>query len=376
MATEQELAQKIVAVSGPGPASVDFVNRSSLSQKDADDVRSGLLERLARVGVRAAHSDPATPSVRVTVSENVASYLLVAEIRRTGAAASVVVVSGPREEGSGFSKADSPLALRRTPIWSQIQPILDAALFEDNTGRSHLLILGPEALSVYRFESGQWQAAQSLSIKHASPWPRDLRGRLILQPNQGLNVFLPGVSCIGSRSAAWTLECSSSDDPWPLGPDATPRAFFSPARNFFTGVLSPGIGKITATAKFYSAASIPRLNAALWIFAATDGSFHLIDGGTDQVELWKWGSDIASVRSSCGSGTQVLATQAEDDGLDSVRAYGFADRDPVPASAPVEFSGSITALWTDSKGNSAVAVSRNSKTGNYEAFRLTVACGQ
>lgn len=374
--TEQELAQKIAtAVSGP-VGLVEFVNRSSLSQKDADEVRSEILAQLAGVGVQVTHSDPAAPGVRVTLSENIANYVLIAEVRRGTAPASVIVVSCPKEEGNGFSKADSPLVLRRTPVWSQAQPILDAALFEDNSGGSHLLILGPDAVSVYRFEGGQWQAVQSLPIKHGSPWPRDLRGRLILQPVQHLNIFLPGVLCVGSRGSAWTLECGPSDDPWPLSPDAPPRGFFAPARNFFTGVLSPGIGKVSSTAKFYSAASIPRANAALWLFAATDGSVHLIDGATDQVAVWKWGSDIASVRTSCGSGTQVLATQAENDGLDSVRAYEIPGREPVAVSTPLELTGNITALWSEGKGNSAIAVSRNSKTGNYEAFRLTVSCGQ
>lgn len=375
-ATEQEFAQKIAGALASGPAAVEFVNRSSLSQKDADDVRSGIVSQLARLGVQAGRSDQAAAHVRVTVSENVGSYVLVAEIRRVAAPASFIIVSCPREGASGVSRVDPPLVLRRTPLWTQAQPILDAALFEDNSGGSHLLVLGPDAVSVYRFAGGQWQATQSLAIKHDSPWPRDLRGRLILQPDQRLNVFLPGVSCAGAHGAVWTLECASSDDPWPLSPEAGPRAFFAPTRNFFTGVLSPGIGKVSSTAKFYSAASIPRLNAALWLFSATDGSTHLVLGATDQTAFWKWGSDITSIRSSCGGGTQVLVTQAEDDGVDSVRAYEFPDRDPLPVSGPLEFSGGITALWSESKGNAAVGVTRNLKTGNYEAFRLTVSCGQ
>ena len=34
------------------------------------------------------------------------------------------------------------------------------------------------------------------------------------------------------------------DDPWPLTPDdGSVRAFYAASRNFFTGALSPGIGK-------------------------------------------------------------------------------------------------------------------------------------
>ena len=60
-----------------------------------------------------------------------------------------------------------------------------------------------------------------------------------------------------------------------------------------------------------------------------------------------------------------------------MRAYEFPDRDPVAVSAAVDFPGGIvTALWTEAKGDTAIAVVRNRETGSYEAFRLAVACGQ
>jgi hypothetical protein len=59
-----------------------------------------------------------------------------------------------------------------------------------------------------------------------------------------------------------------------------------------------------------------------------------------------------------------------------VRAFEFPDRDPLAVSPALEFSGGITALWTEAKGGSAIAVSRNAETGTYEAFRLAVACSQ
>jgi hypothetical protein len=88
-----------------------------------------------------------------------------------------------------------------------------------------------------------------------------------------------------------------------------------------------------------------------------------------------WGSGIASVKSDCG--TLLLAT-ANGDGTtpDSVRAYEIADREPVAASAPSEFAGPITALWTAGDGSTVTAVVHNLKTDKYEAFALTVSCSQ
>jgi hypothetical protein len=59
-----------------------------------------------------------------------------------------------------------------------------------------------------------------------------------------------------------------------------------------------------------------------------------------------------------------------------VRAYQFPDRDPVAVSEPVAMNGPITALWTEESGSSAIAVARNLRTSQYEAFRLAVSCGQ
>jgi hypothetical protein len=112
------------------------------------------------------------------------------------------------------------------------------------------------------------------------------------------------------------------------------------------------------------------------MFASVDGQIHLLDGITEQVVRVNWGSDVASLKTSCGSGWQVLTTQAGDNGQDSVGAYELPDREPVAVSSVVDFPGGISALWTEAKGATAIAVSRNVETGNYEAFRLAVACGQ
>jgi len=374
-AAQHDLAGKIATlVSGEKIITLEFTNRSSLAPKDLDALQQKLLADLSTLGVKTMQGGQAAAMVRITLSENVTSFLAVAEITQAANAASTAIVSWPKAQTQNASTEPPLLSLRKTLIWSQPQPILDVALFEDNRGGSHLLVLDPAALTAYRFESGQWQRDQILPIQHSNPWPRDLRGRLWLYPDQRLSIFLPGVMCEGSRSATITLDCHGSDDPWPLNINSTVRAFFAPNRNFFTGVLSPGIGKLSSTAKFFTAAPVPQGNSALWIFSAVDGSIHLLDGITDQASRWKWGSDIAAVTTSCGAGTQILATLPDTEPFDTVRAYELVDRNSVPVSTAVEFTGKITALWTESRGNSAVAITYDPKTGDYAAFRLIVGC--
>ena len=98
---------------------------------------------------------------------------------------------------------------------------------------------------------------------------------------------------------------------------------------------------------------------------------------SDQVARLDWGSDLTSVKTSCGAGWQVLATSSREGAADSVRAYEFPGSRSGCGQRRNRFPrGVITALWTEAKGDTAVAVVRNRETGSYEAFRLAVACSQ
>jgi hypothetical protein len=388
----EQLARKIVAITGPGAVGVTVENRSSLSKKDFDAIRSILRVNLEALGARPAQPDQSAASAVVWLSENPRFYVWVAEIHQGAAESTVVIVTVPRADEADLAHDSMPMSLRKIPLWAQEGRILDVlVLQEDNTPRQ-IAVLDGERVAIYRSINSKWQQEQSLSIMHVRPWPRDLRGRMLAARDHLLEVYLPGVFCRSTTTLPLALTCHESDDPWPLvapppvtfssfgGAPAVPAlgAFFSTSRNFFTGALAPGVGRLTAVGKFYSAAPLLRDKYVLWLFAGTDGQVHLVDGVTDQVAKLEWGSDVASVKTACGSGWLVLATgeKMADRSPDSVRAYEIADRDPVPVSAGLDLSGEITALWTEAKGESAVAVVRNRETGDYEAFRLAVACSQ
>lgn len=235
-------------------------------------------------------------------------------------------------------------------------------------------------------------------MAHQRPWPRDLRGRLVVGKDHLFDAYLPGLTCASTAASSLGLNCRESDDPWPLVSGMTSgesfatfpsaglangastvvpqmKAFYSSTRNFFTGTLVPGVGKFTSVPKFYSAALLPRDRYTLWLFSAIDGQTYMIDGMSQQAAKLGWGNDMTSVKTACGAGWQVLS-DSTNESEDSVRAYEFPDRDPVAVSPAVDFPGPVTALWTESRGDSAIAVAKNRDTGNYEAFRLAMACGQ
>ncbi len=373
--TARQLAHKIATATGPGAIALDITNRSSLDEKSLREVRSALEAQLRIEGVRTAKADQAMGSVQVTLSESLREYVWSAEIMIGSDEKRIAMVSLPRTQSAGQPVAAMAIALRRTFLFSQEGPILDAALI-DMSGGARLLVLDESQVAVYRQQAGRWELETALPVAH-SRLLRDPRGHLLLRRDRLFDVYLPGTICRSSVTAPLMLTCDNSDDPWPLTPeDGGVRAFFAPARNFFTGVLSPGIGKISNVPSFYAAAPLARSGYTLWVLAAVDGSIHLVDGMTDQaVRSVRWGSDLAAIHSSCGTGTQVLVSESGDPERDSLRAFEIPDRDPVPASSPVEFEGRIVALWPDGSGSNAVAVVKRGDTGWYEAYRISISCG-
>ena len=372
----EQLAERIAAVTGPGTVALDVVNRSFLGRTDTEAIRRGLLTQLANLGIHFVSADQASATVRVFLSEDLQNYILVAEIRQGANESSAVMVSAQRSGAVATDHAPVALTINKSLLWTQEGRILDVALVSDTPPR--MFVLDASGVKLYGIQGSHWQQEQALAISHSRPWPRDLRGRLVLRSDHLVDAYLPGALCRSTTGAPLALNCSSSDDPWPLGTgEFNLNAFFAPTRNFFTGALSPGIGKQTATPAFYSAAALPREKYTLWLFTAVDGHVDLLDGTSAQVvQKLGWGSDIASVRSGCGSGWQILATGSGEDANDTVRAFEIPDREALAVGQPLDLGGSITALWAGPDGSSAIAVSQNSKTRKYEAYRITITCGQ
>ncbi|MGA2456951.1 MAG: hypothetical protein ABSF85_05255 [Terriglobales bacterium] len=380
----RQLAHKIAAAAGPGAFALEVTNRSSLDDKSAREVRSALEAELQVEGVHATKAEQAMGTVEVVLSESLREYVWTAEIVIGSDEKKVAMVSLPRPPTGTLFAAAMPIVLKATLLFAQEQPMLDVSLVE-MPGGSRLIVLDNGMVAIYRHQGANpaapntaraWEFETSSPIAHSRTFPRDVRGRLLLRRDQLFDAYLPGTFCRSNSSAPFLI-CNDTDDPWPLTPyDASVRAFYAPSRNFFTGALSPGIGKVSNVPSFYSAAGLPRSSYTLWAFAAVDGSLHLVDGVTDQVIRGaKWGSDLAAVHSTCGTGTQLLVSESGDAERDGLRAFEIPDRDPVPVSSAAEFDGRIVALWPESTANGATAIVRRKDTGWYEAYRVSISCG-
>jgi len=245
----------------------------------------------------------------------------------------------------------------------------------DKNSGAHMAVLDGSKVSLLHLEKGKWQKDQELPVQHDRAWPRDLRGRLVVGKDHLLDAYLPGVFCQTVQHGAMTLECAARDQAWPV--DGGLLAGFDAKRNYFTGVISPALGKTASVPAFYSAVALPREKYTLWVFASVDGTVHAVDGMTDQV--WRgvpWGSDIAAVHTGCGSGWQVAASGKTDTGNDELKVYDVPDREPMAMSAGLNFPGRITALWSGAEAQALVVV-RNVDAGRrYEAYKVGFTCGE
>ena len=388
--TARQLADRIAAVTGPGSMALEVTNRSSLDEKTVREVRTALQGELRAQGVRVVNTEQAIGTVSAVLSESLREFVWSAEIAMGNDRPRVVLASLARSTAERTQGAAFPVTLKVTPLFSQEERILDLALIDNAatpgatpSAGARLLVLDGARVAAYRQQEGRWELEASLPITVSRALPRDLRGRLFLRRDHLFDAYLPGTVCRSSAAVPLTLTCTASDDPWPLGADdgsGGVRAFYAPTRNFFTGVLSPGIGKISNVPTFYSAAALPRQGYALWAIAAVDGSAHVTDGVTDQaVRGARWGSDLAVVRSACGTGAQLLVSgdgeALRDRERDTVRAFEIPDREPMAVSEAIEFDGTITALWADASGTNALVVVKREETGRYEASRISVTCG-
>ena len=362
-----DLAKAIVTASGPGTITLTVSNASSIGKSDLAEIQKTIEAQLRTGGVRVVSSANVGTDVHVTLSENLEGYLWVAEIKQ-GNQSRVEMIQVPRTEEPAIPHSGPSVTIRRTLLWSQPTQILDAYL----TG-SRMVLLDADAVSSFTMNSGKWQPENSLAIVRGHNFPRDLRGLLVPARDHLADIYLPGTVCNATVSSTNAIACHDGDDPWPLG---THAAFFNSGRNYFTGALVPASAK--SVAPFYSMISLDHPGYSLSVFTSVDGRVRLSDGVNERsltATTSDWGSDLATVKSQCGDGTQILVTSAGDDTTtDSLRAFEIPDREPIQVSAALDFLGPITALWTH--GDTATAVAHNLRTGSYEAYSVSVTCNQ
>jgi hypothetical protein len=385
----RDLARKLAASLGAdlkGKVAVD-ANPANLSSASSFDFQQGCAafsSELASEGmtIPPANSQQAIATIHLTLSSNFEGFLWVADV--TQAAAHKVFFSAVVPLGSSSTLPAAPqLTLQRQFLLSSPDPVLDVQILPATTGAPEsLLVLQPERIAFYMQSNSAWQIQGQSPLQPQNPWPRDLRGRL-QQGQNGLQAVLPGIACdinldLGSQpNPSVMASCKPSDAPWAIsgGINMSPTLLvrFAPQANLFNSAPLPGI-QFESLAEFepVSVTSLsngfvpPNLLATL-----PDGRALLFEGSaTPAASFSGWGSDIAALWSRTRQRWPILVTRDGDwTQPDAIQAFDIVDRQAVPASVTMDFDGPITALWPEGE-NEALAVSRNLKTGLYEAYLL------
>ena len=368
-----ELAKQIAAIAGPGPAKLTIKNRSSIPADQVPAIRRTLERNLQSYGVTAPGSAEAPTAIRVTLSQNLQHQLWIAEVQE-GTEVKVVMVS-TELPATATPSSGAGVTIRKTFLLAQETPILDVDFVSAGDER-RMVVLEPERVTTYRQDAGAWVKDQSFSIVHSRPLPRDPRGRIVLGTSAAsghlFDAYVPGVVCGGSESdGRLAVSCAGSDDPWPI---ASQKALYNVTRNYFTGVLTPGYG--TEPGPFYSAAEYSRSGGTVTLFSQTTGQVVLYDKGVPKTITGTrdWGSDIASIQSTCGEGSLLLVSGAGAAPTDSVRAYEIPGREAIPVSGPMPLDGSMMAMWPANDGATATVVIRRAQPVQYEAYNVSAVC--
>ena len=355
----RDLAHLVAAAGAHDPLIVNVRNLSSLGPDAIAAIRREFEAELRARGARLTEAGPAN-EVRLTISENLTQFLVVAEVHR-GDEREVLLGSWPRtpsspQPGPNGGHALTQVTLERKLLWEQEQPILDAIRLNDA-----ILVLDTTKLLLVRGEE-----KQSVPLPLLHPWPRDPRGRLLAKGTQ-FTAWLPGAVCHGAIDPRLSADCHESQEPWPLAPGAT--AVFSPAQNLFKGRVAIESWSARDVPPFYSAAAA----GEAWIFAEETGRAQIYTrSGETAGFIEHWGSDLAGVQTPCGP--RILATRAG--GMaesDAIQPFELTGGKADPAGPAQEYSGPITALW--SNGSLATVVTHDLQSGRYAAFSLAPACG-
>jgi hypothetical protein len=372
------LAEEIAGILGPGQARLTIRNLSTVPTDEIPAIRRLLEQNLKAHGVLASGAESAN-TIRVTLSENARERLWVAEVIEGNETRVAMVHVAPGTTRQ--TQAGSGLTLRKQLVLTNTSQVL-AALETPSV----LVTIEPEQVAIYTHAADGWQLQKKTGIGQSRPLSRDPRSLILPTADaSGFSAFVAESKCSGNVQPfdAFTVRCHESDDPWPIIQDTpasstapTPsslKAFYNPARNYFTGVVTPSLG--VDLPPFYSAAVIPHADGVALLINGIDGKVQIVtNGALKSVSGTRdWGSDFAALNTGCGEGTQIVASGSGEATADSLRAYDLPGQEAIPASAPLAMDGTVTALWPAPDGKNLFAVVR-SAANQYEVDRVTATC--
>lgn len=312
------LAQRVAETRElPEKIAVEWNNVSSLPEAQSLLFREVFMQEL---GTRRTivPANAGTPLLRISLRETPTDFLLVTQ--ETGPAGDQIRMTSLSKtlflptmaRGAGFR-------LVKELLWQQPQPVLDAREFSEAAGSpANIFLLKTDALAIYREANERLSTVQELGFGNYRYISRDLCGDLQKNKDGGLVATLPNLTCLlhgpAASSDRWTMTCSANG----------------------------GAGRCTG-----SRAS----------------------GGDAEPEA-------VALTSSCdGTTWKLLSGESDWTRPDRLLLVGAGmKRDE--AVALLEFGGPVLRVVSAEDGQAALTVVFDLSSGNYEVYRVAIACGQ
>jgi hypothetical protein len=314
----KELARHIAGALPAGESvSFEMRNISSLRPDGVSRVEQALKSELQDRGIRWAESGGGATRVIVTLSENWKEFVWTSEIRQ-GEVLRTTLLALARTGDNHFVSNAMHVTVRSEKFWEGREHILDATQVSGIGGDMWIVLLLADKLVVQ--ESGG-----KLEIPFPPAATRDLWGKLGPERDGHAISF-----SVASRECSVDLDLRSLAECLPTG----------------------------------SAADAPLASRSLVLVDLAPAGPPPPGNGIELV--------IAPV---CGGTDQFLATSARDyTQTDSLQVFQAEPNGPAAISGELDFPGPILALHAAVEAPRAIV--QNLSTGNYEAYRVAISCGQ
>jgi hypothetical protein len=374
----RELAQKIAAqIDHKKKVLIEIADLTGeMRAADLDDAKKAVESELRARGLHTVADSSFDVRVRITLSTDNSERLWIADYDNDGAHA---VLMEPFERMSFDARPwASRTHIDRELVFSGNSPILDFACTNPPTAKEcgKVLVLYTDGIVLMDSE----QNFPRVVISHENVWPRDVRGRIKINGSD-FEARIEDVECAGNIARMTNSKCAVANGPWTFaGPGEVVFAFLAPTGNWFqwAAAVTSNAAKLNRV-PFFSLAGLESAGEPTWISTGTKGETSLVSGknGNALATTSAWGSELAAVKTDCGTGWQILSTSRRDrTESDSIAVYEWVGNEFRLLSDPLELDGPVVAMWSGENGGPARAVVHNLKTGNYEAYLLKVGCSQ
>ena len=378
------LARKLVSTSKKNlGSSYAWENRSSVSTATSERMREAFEAELERLRSRLDFAPGAELSILIT--EGPSHIYLLAEDSSQDQEF-IGSVTFPKGQFPAAERTATVLILDRQLLWQQPEMMLDLAQSNDPSGKPDVMVvLGGETLSLYRWNQEKWVLKDATHLPSRRPPLRGLRGEIHLE-DHFFQFHLPGIECDGDAWQKLSFECEEQSGIWRAGFDPALPFSLDAGQNFFAvdlhyiGAKRFSLPGFFSVAPYYQSREHFQDQKAL---AGADGHTYVYVSGNEREKIPEslerlpvdWGSDLVQLSADCRERPLVLASGARDhSSQDTLQGFEVDPKAVTPVTTVTELSGPILSLKSVNESE-AIAIVLHLATGNYEAYRVTIGCG-